>query len=489
MGMSDTELKLIIDTTEATSAVNKLAREVQGLKGVLEITKDQFRDNDITEKQFIADTEEYTAKLREKTKVLEALADTQETGTGFGGVSRNIFKAERAFEMLTTGSGLARAGPMLDSIGTALGLGSGIGFAIVGLEFAITKVIPHLAKMFDIFDPEKIKKATEALEEFRKKNDQINAKLGSSDQITQKETGDLLGGLKDISGKAAAAMEATGQGDQLTQAEKQEILSQQTLIHLSPNNQALKDELGQIKARIEADRSQRTLDRARTMVAQSEAPGAVGRQNRQALAGLAGQSPKFFPPDFAALLAGVEPEARQAEEEANNAIDAEEAGRIGKKQERRAAAAIQKKETDERRKRWEHRQKVDDAGIIDAANMEDHQATADAHTADAEAKRLKREADAKQREQERANSPEGRLRAEREQVGQAVEGYNQQFGFAENEMQLQAIKRHAEDNYRSGASIYDAVDAAVAQTRQDIEMGFARQQKRSETYDQMRGNY
>ena len=79
-----------------------------------------------------------------------AAAGTEGGNTGFAGLSRQMFMAERAANALFTGQGLARAGPMLEAVSAFVGGPAGIGFLAGGIALLAEQYIPRLISHFDL---------------------------------------------------------------------------------------------------------------------------------------------------------------------------------------------------------------------------------------------------------------------------------------------------------------------------------------------------
>jgi hypothetical protein len=87
-------------------------------------------------------------ELEKQADALKAVAGEEAAGTGFAGMSSNIFKAERAFGALTGATGgLARAGPMMESLLLTVGGPAGLGTAVIALAFAAERLAPGLEKI------------------------------------------------------------------------------------------------------------------------------------------------------------------------------------------------------------------------------------------------------------------------------------------------------------------------------------------------------
>ena len=403
----------------------------------------------MAEKEYIETSDKLTAKLREKSRILEEVSDPQETGKGFGGLARNILKGERAFEALTTGSGLARAAPMLEAVGTSLGMASGIGFAIVGLEFAVTKVIPHLAKMFDIFDADKVAAAAEQLQKFREAAEKIEKRPSKEEKTTEQETQELFAG-KNITGMAAGVIGTMGIGAQMTEEDKRKLA-------MSPGPAIRKE----ITDRLQ----QENVDMAAKAVAQAGTAGPESVQARSFLRSLAKQAPGAFPKNFETQLAGVEPEARkewsELEEGLDNTVESAVAG---------------SKRTKARKKEWDRAVNTQDAMIRQEEKEEEAEKKHQAAQRFAEEQRIEREQDRAERQAARENTPEARNRRamseQRNEImgqAQALDRQNQaQGGRAATPQFLEQVTHQAVSNVNSGQDVAAAIMNAVRQTEQKI---------------------
>src|SRR5208282_513817 len=172
----ETQFELVLSTGESTPAVAKLRAEIEQLKDVLKQQAEAYDNGQLPLEHFIegnraaatvirqlegairaidpplktvvAEEEDLapkvdaaTAKLYEQIHAQEAMRDILEEvgplinnvagkeggGSGFLGLATNARKAEQAALAIGTGHGLAKLGPMLESITGALGFGGGVG--------------------------------------------------------------------------------------------------------------------------------------------------------------------------------------------------------------------------------------------------------------------------------------------------------------------------------------------------------------------------
>jgi hypothetical protein len=124
----------------------------------------------------------------------QALAGDETKGTGFAGVSKAAFQAERALGALATGTGLARVGPMLESLIGTIGGPAGIGFTVATLATAFERYIPQLIKHFHLFaekTEEDAKRAAEAVKAYKAEV----AKEEAQPTEEEKKAGGALGGI------------------------------------------------------------------------------------------------------------------------------------------------------------------------------------------------------------------------------------------------------------------------------------------------------
>ncbi len=118
-------------------------------------------------------------------------------GEGTGGFSKlasGSLKAQRGFEALLTGKGLGRAGSLLESVTSGLGMASGVGFAVASLTMAFEHGIPALEKFFGGMDPEKLEKAAGHLKSMAESAERIRKAQTPEESETAGEIGKLLKG-------------------------------------------------------------------------------------------------------------------------------------------------------------------------------------------------------------------------------------------------------------------------------------------------------
>jgi hypothetical protein len=469
---NDETIGLLLDTGQSKDAVQKLREEVEFLKRVLEGIKDAFKEGSYSEAEFIAESDRVTDKLRTKIDVLERLSDENETGQGFGGLSRNVFKAEKAFEMLShPGGGLMRSGPLLESLVLGMGGPAGLGMALGAIAVAAEKVGPHLAEMMGFLDPEKLKESADAA---KKLADEVERMQRPKQDEPGKAFEAALSG-QGIAGMAAGALAISGLGAQMTPEEERTIRNMRGMAGPAQKIQAEEDARKRI-----ADAN---MELAEKKVKAASMPGEEGRAARAFLKGLARQNPGAFPHEFADFLEALE----ETPEQASAAEAAIEENDPDAQYQRRRAAKIDayNKGVDTRNAAMREANRVFHAGVasadetlhgIERAQAEkdrtERQVQAATNAADA---RIKREQERSARQADPLYQARQAREAEERQVRQAVnQNVHGSAGF------LDQVTRQAVSNVNMGADIASAVEFAVMMTQQKIMRDFQRQFSRGQ---------
>lgn len=115
-------------------------------------------------KQVSAELRNLKTELKDTAAVADKVAGNESGGTGFAGMTKGLFQAERIIGSLATGQGLARIGPMLEGVIGLLGGPAGIGFLTASFAIAAEKYLPQLVHYFNEAT-EATKKQAEALKQ------------------------------------------------------------------------------------------------------------------------------------------------------------------------------------------------------------------------------------------------------------------------------------------------------------------------------------
>ena len=214
MTSDDERIGLTLDLGRNTQVVADLRKEIEFLHERLAVLGTEFKAGNLTNEQYLDSTNLVTDALKERTTVLKSLGEKTTSG-GLEETASALFKIERIGNALGTGSGLARAGPMLESVVSTLGGPAGLGIAIGALAYALESVLPKLEKFFDVFDEAAVKAASEATKALadqveRLKNlqtsEQKKTKAGIEEFLAEGPAGDVLKGIRAALYKRSARM-------------------------------------------------------------------------------------------------------------------------------------------------------------------------------------------------------------------------------------------------------------------------------------------
>lgn len=178
---------LDINTAASKASVEELKADIDKLNAAMGFLSDGFRKGSVTEEQFLVSSKMVKAELTAKKEILGQVAGD----SGFGGMAEATLKAERAFNALVSGHGLARAGGMLESVLASIGGPAGLGFAFVALEMGARVLAPTLEKLGGAIKDEHVDKMhqfTMAMSELIKEGEKLSAPSAHPeiDKIVQK---------------------------------------------------------------------------------------------------------------------------------------------------------------------------------------------------------------------------------------------------------------------------------------------------------------
>ncbi len=148
--------------------------------------------------------------VKQLTETTSKLAGSAVEGTGIAGVSQQLFMAERAIGALATGQGIARAGPMLESLALALGGPAGIGFMVGAVSHAAERYIPMIINHFDLMGT----KAEEALKKTLAATKKVQEEWDKQQAAKEKAE---IAKAEEMESPAAEALEKSLSGEMRTQ--------------------------------------------------------------------------------------------------------------------------------------------------------------------------------------------------------------------------------------------------------------------------------
>jgi hypothetical protein len=442
--------------------------------------------------------EETDAELQVQATLINTTVNPalQTAGIGFEGMARQAFAAERVMTVMSgAGGGLARAGPLLDGVIKSLGGPAGLGFAIVGIEFAVERALPALEKLWDKLNgvDEMAKEAADTVAKLLKDYEKLEE---TPTEVEKKTKAMVTKAITEHPGKAADIAARVEQGlGPLEQFMTPEEAGK--VAHLQRYKAAgepggpllgLEEQVQDITQRAHKARA----EQAKAFVAQLP----TSRETRDTLRAMGVMGGGFL-----TELGLAEPEA-QAEQK--QIVDAEKAA--GKEMETtRTKIKAENRENKDNVKYDEDVEKMIESSDKAARDREtkqerervgynaevgriEGQIFTESQRADAKAAAAKARQDAKTaRENTFAHRRHAAIEAQHEQVAGAVEGANEQFGFARTPGQLEEVTRGAVSNVNMGMDLASAVQMAVAQTEQKIQRDFMRGMQRQASYGEMRG--
>jgi hypothetical protein len=500
MPLDEEGVKFTIDVSQATTGVRDLAKDASALaavmatldKGTDEVSKGFVEFHTELSKtiplidQTTASVAGLTATAKNTGSELDGLgrALLGATGTGsgesgvggFAGLSSNALKAEKVINAMITGGSLARTGPMLESITTALGMTSGVGFAVGGLMFAVQALIPHLETFFGYMDPEKLKASGEQMRELAAQAAKMSALKPPEEVEKAADVTKLVaaqGGMEVRQGVVSSLREA---GWGLSDADKKTMAK---IAGMRARGEWVEPALVGEEARIAARQEMAIVGteekpgEARRLMAQLP----ISKEARQTVAGMAIRRPGAFgAPAFGEALAFYDDEKAQEESRrADEELEQKDAERQGRKTARFEAAKVK----NQREKDWQHGLNVQDT-VFRQMDKEEDETKKRGNIAEAN-ELLKRQneekhaADEARRKAEKAahaalpsvQLEEGAKRDKENVIRQlqAIDLANQQRGGPAATPEFMQAKTHeALSHVRAGFDIATSVRAVVDQT-------------------------
>jgi hypothetical protein len=463
--------KLTLDTKESVKSVQDLTKETGALNAVLDTLNKNQEETAKGFNEFYKSTAVTTSELDTLSRKIVTVADEGEAGGGFGGLAKNVFKAERVMDIFThPDKGLARAVPMLESLTTAMGMTSGVGFAIGGLVFAFQTLAPHLKTFFDHMNPDKLRETGEQMKALAQEAAKMREMKAPEEVEKAADVTKLVaaqGGVAVSQGIVSALREA---GWGLSDQDKKTMAQ---IAGMRARGEWVEPALIGEEAKIGGRQEAAVTAEANRLLAQLP----ISKEARQTVAGMAIRKPGAFgAPAFGEALAFYDDEAAQQESKrADEELEQKDAERQGRKTARFEAAKVK----NQREKDWQHGLNVQDTVF---QHMDKEEADEKKRGNIAEANELlkrqneeKHAADEARRKAEKAAHAalpsvqlEERTKRDKENVIrqlQAIDRANQQMGGpAATPEFLQAKTHEALSHVRAGFDIATSVRAVVDQT-------------------------
>ncbi len=348
--ITEDTMRLILDLP-GKEAVPLLTSEVKTLEAELETLTTKWKNNEIALGTFANEAGQLQNQLGQTKNLLNSL--TGAPGSG-GNPGQGILGASYAFQDFTSvlagGQGFGRAlGAVQNNIPmliSSLGGTAGVAGAVSVVAVAIGILIDNWGKLQKAWSTESTTKSeadamkeleentkrtadeTQRLAKYKKEHAETEKIIHSQATKEGEQTASWEGffaesGGGKLQGQIAGALGATGRGAGMTEEESAEISGLEAGVNKSKKFN-LHAQAADYQARLDAARSKaqeriNALNMAKAGKLLGQAPTDKGA--RATIGALAKAVPGAFPRDFAAEMAGNEPEALEAEDEKARAFD------------------------------------------------------------------------------------------------------------------------------------------------------------------------
>lgn len=331
---------------------------------------------------------------------------------------------------------------------TSLGQGAGVAGAVGLITTALIALAPAAAKAWealsDSIPKEKLEEIAAAAKKVKDELDKIKASKTPEAETTQKGFEDLFAGHgEEIQSGIARALAQTGEGAQMTPAERARIeraRQEMSLARTDQSRQLAQEEMTRARQEVQAAIDARNAEAAGHLL--GRAPMERGIRDR--IRRLATAVPQAFPGGFAGDMMSMEPEVMEARDAEAEAFDRANQEYVERKRERRKAAAeaARKKAADDR--------------LVDQLNRQGQEG--DEHLRQA----AEREGIQAQRELARAASPAAQRQRQADDYAARMSSFNQRNQTGLSDDQIQAAAAQAVQMVTAGANVNDALMAAFA---------------------------
>jgi hypothetical protein len=168
VGDSDDRIRAFLDLGDSSPATKRLNDEIETLLGKLKRLTEDFGTGKMGPQEFATAQTKLRAEIRETSDTLDGL-HSPERISGMDKMTKTLFGLERGLSSVASGSGLGRAGGLLEAglsmFGGAAGMGLGYGIAM--LANTVENVLPKLERAWGSFmgqmDPEKMAEVKKGL--------------------------------------------------------------------------------------------------------------------------------------------------------------------------------------------------------------------------------------------------------------------------------------------------------------------------------------
>ena len=148
-GSIDERIRTVLDLGDSSAAVKGLDAEVEKLLDAFKKQTELFEQKKISPQAYADELHKVKSEVSGLTSAMKELGGGGGGGVDFEGVNRKIFALQRGMSSMMEGSGLGRAGGMLESGLSLFGGPAGIGMMAASIMYAIDQVAPKLKASWD----------------------------------------------------------------------------------------------------------------------------------------------------------------------------------------------------------------------------------------------------------------------------------------------------------------------------------------------------
>jgi len=148
-GSVDERIRTVLDLGDSSAAVKGLDAEVEKLLAAFKAQTELFEQKKLSPQQYADALHKVKSEVSGLTSAMKELGGGGGGGVDFEGVNRKLFALERGMTSMVEGTGLGRAGGMLESGMSLFGGPAGLGIMAASILTAIDQIAPKIKNAWD----------------------------------------------------------------------------------------------------------------------------------------------------------------------------------------------------------------------------------------------------------------------------------------------------------------------------------------------------
>ena len=148
-GSVDERIRAVLDLGDSSAAVKGLDAEVEKLLAAFQKQTELFEQKKLSPQQYADALHKVKSEVSGLTSAMKELSGQGGGGVDLEGVTRKVFALEKGLTSMVEGTGLGRAGGMIESGMTLFGGPAGLGMLAASILYSIDQIAPKIKTAWD----------------------------------------------------------------------------------------------------------------------------------------------------------------------------------------------------------------------------------------------------------------------------------------------------------------------------------------------------